>query len=406
MGYEPTSYDSWIASKNQGTLYFLLTPFRLLAQFLMVIGVVGLAIMCLFVNQFGWLVDLGSRSERARDEIVRDIGNEMSAGHTHVIETEVDFGKRSPVGLPTEHGEPGSIPYHSPDHFWVANPGDYLAIKSYESPEDAPDYSNDYRLKGVAPFVTTEQRGDVTFRAFTYCHIGTPGLFDTKLHSWSERGDPKTMLNRKSARLNRAFETAAVMTGALRSALAHMKAGQTLASEYGPSNNDLPLENSYCNADGANPKLLRPASLAAYRRASLGITIPDAPQVRFRYIYVSSGGSDDDPDLARMRQWDTGGMRLIGMCRTASLCKEEDLMPWTSWAGDIWASNPPLSVEQENAEFVMLRTATWDYWQAAAKANGLKPTPELENELKSAQHDLDVIFGEAKPDVETTALLQ
>jgi hypothetical protein len=87
--------------------------------------------------------------------------------------------------------------------------------------------------------------------------------------------------------MHRSFETAAIMIATLRSALVHQKAGQTLASEYGPASAK-PPENSYCNADRVDPTVLSPAQLAAYRAATWSIHLRYAPEVSFRYVYFDS----------------------------------------------------------------------------------------------------------------------
>jgi hypothetical protein len=70
-------------------------------------------------------------------------------------------------------------------------------------------------------------------------------------------GHPNTNLVRKSVRMHRDFEAAAIVVAALRPALARLKAGQNPASAKH-------LENSYCNADWVDPTVLSPAQLAAY----------------------------------------------------------------------------------------------------------------------------------------------
>src|ERR1035437_9162697 len=56
-----------IERENAEVLHFMETPFRWLITSLKVVFLVVALVVLLIVNQVGWIVDLGDRSQRARD---------------------------------------------------------------------------------------------------------------------------------------------------------------------------------------------------------------------------------------------------------------------------------------------------------------------------------------------------
>ena len=66
-------------------------------------------------------------------------------------------------------------------------------------------------------------------------------FYDSTPGSWPTRGDDA--LDRKSARMQRDYEVAAMMTAALRSALAHIELHRPVSEVF--------IHHSYCDADQA-----------------------------------------------------------------------------------------------------------------------------------------------------------
>jgi hypothetical protein len=384
----PTVLLSYLKSKkeieaeNARTLHVAMTPFRLVYQLFTIFGLAGMIICWFFINHIGWIVDVGPRSEWARQEVVDQLSKSISGGYNEtrkMIDITVEFGSRSGGTYSYEGGF--KDPWRQPDHFWVTRRTDYVADISYATGMDQPETS-----PTLLPFVLREHRASTQLLGFPYCHTGHPAIFATKPGPWGNNEDPHYLLDRKSGRMRRDFETAAIEVAALRSALAHLKAGQTLDSEYGPASGK-PLEDSYCNADGADPIVLSTAQIDAYRAATYDIHLDDAPDVTFRYMYFGDEAS----------QWNEAGMRIVGMCLDNGHDCDNDagLMPYTTLYADLWAKDPPLSPTQLRAEQALLKTATWDFWKAEARANGINDTAPLTAEFEAAQRDLAAIFGVA-----------
>lgn len=372
-----------IEAENARILYFAMTPLRLLRDIMAVVGLGGMIVGFIFINTFGWTVDLGDRSERAREAVVTDLSNDIYAdgyAHRQWIDIAVNFVNRA-GGPYSDEGDPQPS-WQSPDHFWVTIRSQYMDDPGYFIEEKGAGWEH---YATLSPFVLTTSKADMPLYGFPYCHLGEAAIFDTSPGSWSDRGDPKYLVDRKSGRIRRDYETAAIMVSALRSALAHLKAGQSLASEYGPASGK-PLQNSYCNADGADPTVLSPAQMAAYRAATYQIHLNDAPSVRFRYVYAFEDES----------RWDESGMRIVGMCTTDDtwycLGDESGLMPSVTYVGDLLDKDPPLSPTQMDAERVLLETATWGFWVREARENGITQIAPLKTEFAAAQQDLRAIF--------------
>jgi len=379
--------DEQIRADNDRVLHFAMSPLRFIYEIMAAMGLVGMAICYVFISQVGWVVDLGLRSQHARNEQVQALATSLGGDYNSArknIDITVSFADRASDWDAKNY--PGQ-PWHGQDHFWITEE-DYVT-KGQEAPGVWTDPESQY--KALDPFQLTAEHAFTPLRGFPFCHVGHPGMYETKLGIWSER--PDTILDRKSARMHRDFETGAIMIAALRSALAHLKAGQSLTSEYGPASGK-PLENSYCNADGADPSILSPAQLAAYRATTWWIHLFYAPTVTFRYVYFPTGELDiedpSDPNLARQRQWvDQGGMKIIGMGDD-----EKDLVYGTTLYADLFADDPPLSDGQLKAEKELLATESMNFWLQAARENGITDTAPLYAENLAARRDLAAIFGD------------
>lgn len=370
-----------IEADNAWTIHFAMAPFRLLYQLLAAFGLAGMIICWFFIKHTGWIVDVGPRSEWARQEVVDQMSASISEGYNEtrkMIDITVEFGSRAGTPYTYEGGFKES--WRQPDHFWVTKRTDYVADVSYATGMTQPE-----TYHTLSPFVLREHRASTQLLGFPYCQTGHSRIFQTALSSWSDREDPNNLIDRKSGRMRRDYETAAIMVSALRSALAHLKARQSLESEYGPGSRK-PLENSYCNADGADRTVLSPAQIEAYRAATYDIHMEDAPDVTFRYMYFGDQNS----------QWNEAGMRIVGMCLDNGHDCDNDtgLMPYTTLWADLWAKDPPLSPTQLRAEKALLKTATWEFWEKEAHENGISETGSLSGEFQAAQRDLAAIFHE------------
>jgi len=265
------SRDSDLAQMNRENaeaLHLMLLPFRLMVQFWQLLGFIAMCILAIFRAQAGWIVDYGPCSELARQEIVEHI---RDRAYTRWIDITIDFSKRASW---YDQEQNPTDPWIARDHFRVRTLSDYYA-------DDEAD-----EVRTVTPFVIDRDEWEgVPDRGIPYCHMGYARLYDTSLGSWGDRAEPSLMLDRKSARMRRDYETAAIMVAALRSTLAHLKAHQSVAGIYGPDATDKPLENSFCNAEGADPAFYTPGQIAAFKAATYVIHLDDAPHVAFRYTY-------------------------------------------------------------------------------------------------------------------------
>jgi hypothetical protein len=390
MGFLKT--DAEIRLENDRALHFALTPFRFLYTLWMVLGLVGMAITWGCICWFGWIVDVGPRSERARKaataEIVANFTHDWGGPGYQVVTLKFDFSQRP--SWSSIRGEYKDEPWNSPDHFWVTDP----------SPYSDPSGDEEAKYQTILPFTVTEEHGTMPNHGIPYCQLGHAGLFDTGLGTWAERADPMFLLNRKSGRMRRDFETVAMMTAALRSALAHLKAGQTLASEGGPL--QTLGEDSFCNAEGVVPGVLTPEQVAAYRAETYKVRLPDALAIRVRYVYFGIDQAQidepDDPRVKREYQWRDGGAQITGMCLADLPCdpngdgNDDALNYRTTYWDDLFRQEPPLGPGQEAAEQAMLRTATMDFWLQEARANGITNVKPLAAMHAEAERNLRAVL--------------
>jgi hypothetical protein len=114
------------------------------------------------------------------------------------------------------------------------------------------------------------------------------------------------------------------------------------------------------------------------------VNLAHAPVVRFRYVGIVPESADTDPahalDLAEV--W--------GMCLPDSC--SEGYGRGTTYFADIFASQAPLTDEQMLAERVMLAMATKEFWEQAARENGIADMAAVEEAREQAVKDLNQEF--------------
>lgn len=260
--------------ENAEALHLMLLPFRLMVQFWQLLGFIAMCILAIFRAQAGWIVDYGPRSEQARQAVVDQIRDRAHSSWTDIT---IDFRKRA--SWYDQQHEWATEPWEARDHFWVRTRSDYYAA------DTGPD-----EVHTVTPFVIDRDEWEgVPDRGIPYCHVGFARLYDTSLGSLGDRAEPSLMLDRKSTRMRRDYETAAIMVAALRSTLAHLKAHQSVAGIYGPDATDKPLENSFCNGEGADPSFYTPGQIAAFKAATYAIHLDDMQRKFFEAEQPDSG---------------------------------------------------------------------------------------------------------------------
>ena len=118
-------------------------------------------------------------------------------------------------------------------------------------------------------------------------------FFDATPNVWSARGDDAAI--RKSARMQRDYEIAAMMTASLRSTLAHMELHRPISEVFD--------HHAYCDADAAmhsdphDPRYgIR--SMLAYRATLLRINLQHALVVHFRWVGIDPVNGDIDATRA------------------------------------------------------------------------------------------------------------
>ena len=164
------------------------------------------------------------------------------------------------------------------------------------------------------------------------------------------------------ARMQRDYEVAAMMTAALRSTLAHMKLGRPVIEVRSPLYEDdyrhRPADPGYCDADSAahDPRY-GDAGTRAYRATLLRINLQHAPVVRFRY--VGTDPESMDTDITRSQN----------------------------------QADAPLTDEQMLAEAAIMAMTTKDFWEQAARENGITDMTAVEEVRKRAVNDLNLEFA-------------
>jgi hypothetical protein len=293
-----------IERENAEVLHFLETPVRWLMNAIKALFMVVVLVLLLFVNQLGWMVDLGDRSRRARDARQNRLEAQLDpspGGQWSVF--DVDFRTQPD---PTDHLD-------RENRFW----DDTRPLYAAQMEEDV-----NWRTKA---FTTTWLFGwgGNPGEGIPYCTVlmhpdRVATFYDATPGSWATRGD--YALDRKSARMQRDYEIAAMMTASLRSTLAHMKLHRPLSEVFD--------HHAYCDAVAAmrsDPKDPRYGmkGLLAYITVLMNINLQHAPVVRFRYVGIDPVNADTDPTHS-INLTEVWGMCLPAAC-AGGLCRGHHL---------------------------------------------------------------------------------
>jgi hypothetical protein len=357
----PEGRMSQIERENANVLHFLTTPIRwLMAGLKGVAFVVGLVLL-LFVQQVGWVIDLGPRSQRARDARQERLEAQLApspGGQWSVF--DVDFRAQP---HPTDHLD-------RENRFWDDTRPLYVA----QMEEDVNWKTKAFTTNWIVGYGGNPGEG------IPYCsvlmHPGRAATFyDASPGSWETRSDDA--LDRKSARMQRDYEIAAMMTAALRSTLTHMKLHRPLSEVF--------ANHSYCDADQAahDPRYGARGTLA-YRATLLAINLQHAPVLRFRYVGIDPVNADTDPQHS-INQTEVWGMCLPVVCAGG-------LGRGTTYKDDLFAPQAPLTGEQMLAETAILAMTTEAFWEQAAQENGIADMAAVAAARKLAVRDLDEEF--------------
>lgn len=345
-------------------------------------------------DHYAWLVDCGPRGELHRQAAVDILFNGEEFSYA---DSDVDFrNRRSRVIAWTLDGNEDA---------------DTTPREHFDFYEWAPSGDDEFKQ---------EQAGPVTQTAFTthainnsfpsapnVIHVCHPVTIDM------DSGDSNHAFvyefPRKEARIHMAYETAAEMTSALRSTLAHLKAGQQVIpgkTVYGPLDRDdaHPMYNSYCNIDGADPASYTPAQIAAYRAMTHHIHLYHAPVVRYRYFGKrrgadfsnnSANGISHDPEEFPYPSEQiidiSGACLVVPATKGDPVCLPEpyydpDLRFFvtTTWH-DLYDTVPVISPVQEAVERETISIASLAFWETAARENGVTDMQAVD-----AMHDYAV----------------
>jgi len=169
-----------------------------------------------------------------------------------------------------------------------------------------------------------------------------------------------------------------MMTAALRSTLAHMKLGRPVIEVRSPLYEDdyrhRPADPGYCDADSA-PTIPATAMLARgpTERPFCGSTSSTRPWcASVRWHRPESM----DTDITRSQNQ----AEIWGMCLPDS-CTEGYGRGTTLYA-DLFASHAPLTDEQMLAEAAIMAMTTKDFWEQAARENGITDMTAVEEVRK------------------------
>ena len=159
--------------------------------------------------------------------------------------------------------------------------------------------------------------------------------------------------------------------------MAHMKLHRPISEVFD--------HHSYCDADQAahDPRYGIPG-MDAYRTTLLGINLQHAPVVRFRWVGINAIDEDVHSEYA-IHQTEVRGMCLPASC-------EMGLGRGTTYKDDLFAPQAPLTNEQMLAEQAMLMMATDEFWEQAARENGIADMVAVEEARKQAVNDLNEEF--------------
>lgn len=332
-------------------------------------------------DHYAWLVDCGPRAEAQRQAAVDILfrGEEFS-----YADRDVDFRNRRDRVVAWYGAD--STPRAHDDFFEWAPSGDeefnqeqagpvtQTAFMTHDIRNSFPDSPG---VIHVCHYVTIDMDSGDSNHAFFY------------------------EFPRKEARLRMAYETAAEMTSALRSTLAHLKAGQQVIpgkTVYGPLDRDdaHPMYSSYCNIDGADPTAYTPEQITVYRAMTHRIHLNHAPEVRYRYFGKrrEAGGSRDPEEFPYPSEQiiDISGACLVVPAKKGDpVCLPEpyydpDLRFFvtTTWH-DLYDTVPVISPVQEAVERETMSMASLAFWETAARENGVTDMQAVD-----AMHDYAV----------------
>jgi len=99
--------------------------------------------------------------------------------------------------------------------------------------------------------------------------------------------------------------------------------------------------------------------MLAYRETLLRINLQHAPVVRFRWVGIDPSNADVEPQHS-INLTEVWGMSIAAVCA-------EGLGQGTTYKGDLFASQAPLTGEQmlaENAIMMMTTEAFWEFYIA------------------------------------------
>jgi hypothetical protein len=357
----PEDRTSQIERENANVLHFLTTPIRWLMAGLKGVALVVGLLLLLFVQQAGWLVNIGPRSRRARDAQQNRLEAQLApspGGQWSVF--DVDFRTQPD---PTDH-------LYRENRFWDDSRPLYMAQRE----DDVNWKTKAFTTNWIVGYGGNPGEG------IPYCtvlmHPGPMATFyNATPGSWGTRS--KDALDRKSARMQRDYEIAAMMTASLRSTLAHMKLHRPMGEVFD--------HHAYCDADQAahDPRYGVRGTLA-YRATLLAINLQHAPVVRFRWVGIDPDSADVSP------QHSINLAELWGMCLPAACAG--GLGRGTTYTADLFAHQAPLTDEQMLAEDAILEMTTEAFWAQAARENGITDMVTVAAARKKAVSDLNDEF--------------
>jgi hypothetical protein len=354
-----------IERENAEALHFLTTPVRWFLTSLKIVFMIVVLVMLLLVNQVGWITNIGPRSRRARDARQNRLEAQLApspGGPWSVF--DVDFRTQPD---PTDH-------LSREDRFW----DDSRPLYAGQMEEDV-----NWRTKA---FTTTWLYGwgGNPGEGIPYCtvlmHPGRAATFyDASPGSWATRSNDA--LDRKSARMQRDYEIAAMMTASLRSTLAHMKLHRPMSEVFD--------HHAYCDADSAmhtDPKDPRYGmkGLLDYITVLMNINLQHAPVVRFRYVGIDPGSADTDAAHS-INLTEVWGMCIPAVCAGG-------LGRGTTYKDDLFATQAPLTDDQMLAENAIMAMTTEAFWEQAARENGISDSATVAVAWRKAIRDLNDEF--------------
>ncbi len=326
-----------IERENAETLHFIMTPIRMLMNFIKLAFMVVVLVMLLLVNEAGWLVNLGSRSQRARNARQNRLEAQIDPSpgrHWSVFDVDFRIQPNPVANIGREN------------RFWDDDRPLYKAQMEEDENWDTKAFTTTWIRWGGNP-------GE----GIPYCTMlmhsdRVADFYDATPGSWSTRSDDA--LDRKSARMQRDYEIAAMMMASLRSTLAQMKLHRPLSEVFD--------HHAYCDADAAirsDPKDPRYGrkGLLAYVNVLLNIDLNHAPVVRFRYVGIDPDSADIDTAHS-INLTEVWGMCLPDSC-TGGLGRG------TTYFDDIFADQAPLTDEQMQAETAIMAMTTKEFWEQA-----------------------------------------